>query len=450
MPGRKAYLCPHKPPESMQIVYLFNSTTDLALAADCAPFRPAAHLRTMENDLALLPALCGKGDEEARLCLTFDALDQAARRGGRTRALRLLPGAPGQTPQSEAVDIDLRRCLLRPWGWNRDVRLRALRAGLPELLPEGEEIAPALACGTDGPTGRLRLIPSESQLNAWRRLSHRAAWLDLPLPETPGLRPIRKTEAFTTEEVGRFLREAGSASGLILKRPYSCSGRGLLKLPPPTPETPCLPPAEAQAARWMADGFRLQGSLVAEEYMEKAADLAMLFQAGFEPAPEGGLRYRVRPAGLSLFRTDARGAYCGNLLLSDRLIAQYLRQQFGLPADLLADTARALARLLQERLEPAAYCGPVGIDQLVARTADGFRLCPVVEVNLRHTMGFVAHALADRLAPELPDSCPANDASLPFFAVEPCSSALSAASAQSLHLLPPDSQASFRAVLRRL
>ena len=115
----------------MQTVCLFNSTSDLALASDCAPFRPPKGLRAMENDLALLPALCSEEEKEAPLCLTFDALDLAARRGGCTRALRLLPSAPGLPARCETADIDLRRCLLRPWGWNRDVRLRALRAGLP-------------------------------------------------------------------------------------------------------------------------------------------------------------------------------------------------------------------------------------------------------------------------------------------------------------------------------
>ena len=146
----------------MQTVCLFNSTSDLALASDCAPFRPPKGLRAMENDLALLPALCSEEEKEAPLCLTFDALDLAARRGGRTRALRLLPSAPGLPARCEAADIDLRRCLLRPWGWNRDVRLRALRAGLPELLPPARRPAPPSAAVRTRPRDSSALSPPMS------------------------------------------------------------------------------------------------------------------------------------------------------------------------------------------------------------------------------------------------------------------------------------------------
>lgn len=437
----------------MQIVTLFNSTSDLALAANRAPFLPPARLRAMENDLALLPALLASEAGEPPLCLTFDALDRAARRGGRTRALRLLePKEPGGVPRQEEVDVDLRHCLLHPWGWNRDVRLRALRAHLPEWAPAEANVPPYLIYGCHPATGCQRLIPSEEQLDAWRRLSHRGAWLPLTLPPHPLRRPIRKALLAAQSDLLALSARWPDAIGLILKRPYSCSGRGLLALPPlSSDKASTLPQLPPHVERWMADGFRLQGSLVAEECMPKAADLAMLFQAGFYSSPGGRLRYRVRPAGLSLFSTDARGAYCGNLLLPDYLIADRLRQQFQLPASLLTDTARSLARLLQQQLAPAAYCGPIGVDQLVARTAAGFRLCPVVEVNLRHTMGFVAHALAARLAPALPPNNLSATAPIPFFAVEPCTAPLQEGASPSARLLLPSlPQASFRAVLRRL
>lgn len=434
----------------MQTVCLFNSTSDLALASDCAPFRPPKGLRAMENDLALLPALCSEEEKEAPLCLTFDALDLAARRGGRTRALRLLPSAPGLPARCEAADIDLRRCLLRPWGWNRDVRLRALRAGLPELLPPGAAADPSLCCGPDTATGRLRLIPSENQLSAWRRLSHRGAWLSLPLPEGPLLRPARKAEVRSAGEAARCLEDWGAASGLMLKRPYSCSGRGLFEVSPPAEKEAPSALAAPHAARWMADGLRLQGSLIAEERLEKASDLALLFRAGYEAAPDGELRYAVRPAGYSLFRTDARGAYRGNLLLPDSLILRRLEQDFGLPPTLLPETAAALARALQERLQPAAYCGCVGVDQMVVRAAGGYRLCPVVEVNLRCTMGFAAHALARRLAAHgaLPGGSGAETP--PFFTLQARKNAAAPwPGGEARPLLPEGPQALFRAVLGR-
>ena len=42
------------------------------------------------------------------------------------------------------------------------------------------------------------------------------------------------------------------------------------------------------------------------------------------------------------------------------------------------------------------YLGPVGVDMFVYHDAEGYHLNPCVEINLRHTMGMVAHAIAQR------------------------------------------------------
>jgi hypothetical protein len=57
-----------------------------------------------------------------------------------------------------------------------------------------------------------------------------------------------------------------------------------------------------------------------------------------------------------------------------------------------------VAALVCARLHEEGYCGPVGVDALEHRGG----LHPLLEVNARYTMGFVALAVERALAPSEP------------------------------------------------
>lgn len=157
-----------------------------------------------------------------------------------------------------------------------------------------------------------------------------------------------------------------------VKAPWSSSGRGV---------------------RHIADGnlaglegiIRRQGSLLVERAYDKVEDFAMLFRSrqgkvGFE--------------GYSLFDCARGSAYAGNLLLTDLEIEQRLAQYVSLQdlrrlRDALEDCLTAIVGPL--------YTGPLGVDMMIARTPTrGYAIVPCVELNLRYTMGFIAHAQALR------------------------------------------------------
>jgi len=126
-----------------------------------------------------------------------------------------------------------------------------------------------------------------------------------------------------------------------------------------------------------------QGGVVAEPVLRKVQDFAMEFYMD---------KSITRFAGYSLFRSATSGAYTGNELLSDSRIEEKLAAY--IPVALLH-------RLRETLLEELAACFPLytgyaGVDMMICETAEGYRMQPCVEINLRMNMGMVARRIHDR------------------------------------------------------
>lgn len=323
----------------MRRLWLFNPENDLALAAGRASYTPPAAAVRLRRSGALLPMWLAGADDYV-LC------DGAPRewiermRGDFGLGGRVWDGSLPVSPT--------------PWGWSQHSRGVYERAGVP---PD--------------------MLPDDDRLEVYRELSHRrtAAWLHrlvaakLDFEIWPGASEIR-----SGEELRDYISRYGEVA---VKLPWSSSGRGVSF----ADSTTDLRQAEGAIARY--------GSVLAEPRAERLADLAMLYMAG-----EGGVEYR----GLSVFETDARGGYQGNVVAGQETLVARVGALY--PAERLRKVAKAvgdgLAQLLGGR-----YRGPVGVDMLLARTSDGETvLHATVEINLRYTMGFVALALAPRVEGE--------------------------------------------------
>jgi hypothetical protein len=122
-----------------------------------------------------------------------------------------------------------------------------------------------------------------------------------------------------------------------------------------------------------------------EEWKDKVCDLAMEFYS------DGTT---VQFAGYSLFTTDQRGAYQGNILASNDKIEQMLSQYIATAT--LHEVRDALCSITTSLIAPH-YRGYLGIDMIVYRHTDGTLLLhPCIELNLRMSMGMVARTIADR------------------------------------------------------
>lgn len=290
--------------------HLFNPENDLALAAGTANFTPPKNVVAFRNALAALPAwLADEGDN-----IYAPGLDESwLRRAGLSVGLRH-EGEPA------------------PWGWSANAVARFRALGIEGPFPDTE---------------RHRLLSHRrSALDLRRNLEGK---LSYPLPPLP-------------QEI-TSVNDLPPTDRIILKSPWSCSGRGVVD---------CEGMSRENIMRRAADSIRRQGSVMVEPKLRKLRDFAMLFDNG-------------RYCGLSLFLTSGT-AYTGNIVAPQSELADML----GTP--LLNETAAAVEQSL-----PADYRGPLGVDMMIYLADNGRELiCPTIEINFRRTMGFMALALQRR------------------------------------------------------
>ena len=190
-------------------------------------------------------------------------------------------------------------------------------------------------------------MPDDSLLDIWRQLQHRSTLL----PLQPGSRAVT-----LRDEVEEMLALHGD---VVLKAPWSGSGRGLRWIGSRMTE---------HDIRWMDKVVREQRCVIAEPRRRVADDFALEYRV------HGGRLFFV---GYSLFQSE-QGVYRSNLLLSDEAIAAR--------TGIAARKRTELEEWLSLHIAPH-YEGPLGVDFI--RTEDG--AVHVSELNLRHTMGLVAH-----------------------------------------------------------
>ena len=221
-----------------------------------------------------------------------------------------------------------------PWGWNVVLRQQLLDAGVD-----------------------IRLLPSPERLERLRQLQHRATLLPLQ-PDTHWAKGV--------DEVERLLNELPRA---VLKAPWSGSGRGLRWV------DSALTDLDKQ---WVQRMAKHQGGVIVEPWRDIELECAL----EYEVRPRGGkptLLFR----GLSLFESR-HGVYRGNWLWDDDIIQRLIEAR----TNHFSKTRSAVERWLRRTIVPY-YAGPIGIDLHV----DSQGALYVGEMNLRHTMGMVAHAL---------------------------------------------------------
>jgi len=240
---------------------------------------------------------------------------------------------------------------IRPWGWDRLVRKHLRSAGIDESL-----------------------LPTDDILDNLRTLAHRKTSItamDYIRQQCSSLSvPVSAKLLTHIDEVADYIAQHRDC---IFKSPYSGNGRGNLYAHGEFSPT---------LRRQCSGVLRRQGALLAEPLYDVVQDFAMEFAC----TPK-----EVRFSGYSLFRTLHYG-YAGNELRSDHDIESILSQWLDISE--LKIIQNVLKTFIQEKIQPH-YSGCVGVDMFVYK-ADGFQLNPMVEINLRMTMGMAAHILYER------------------------------------------------------
>ncbi|MFT5435094.1 MAG: hypothetical protein ACI9OJ_005811, partial [Myxococcota bacterium] len=283
---------------------------------------------------------------------------------------------------------------LRPWGWSPHTQRKLARLG--KLSPDG----PMITVDLQSPA-RRELISKAWAASVLRDLSADAGWPDWWTGPTAPAMVVTEPGA-AQAAVGQLLQTHDT---VVVKSPYSTSGRDTLRLnrvPIDGVPTAGVPTAGATLG-WIERQLAKQGHLLVEPWLRNVANLSALLTV-----PKHG---RPRLLGTTRFFTNRAGQYQGTLLGRattglPNSIQRWLTDSGHEPRRLMTAIERTV-NLVGRRLSESGYAGPAGIDMLVEQTDDTastvhatpYRLKPIVEVNVRFTMGHVALNLARHCAP---------------------------------------------------
>lgn len=222
-----------------------------------------------------------------------------------------------------------------PWGWSqRAARVFEKRGVSCDLIPDMEIIA--------GMSRRSTAIEIRQLLGVESGEEH-----------------------FDIDKLTQYISDSNGQ--VIIKAPLSCSGRGIIdcRITPPS--------VVINRARAI---FRHQGSVITERALDKQLDFAALFEA---------VNSDIEFVGWSLFNTGTGGNYQGNIVAPQNEFAKQLSKA--------ESWIEPLRQALKKTIAPY-YNGPLGVDMMFY--GKDLKVMPCIEVNLRRTMGFVAHDLAER------------------------------------------------------
>lgn len=247
----------------------------------------------------------------------------------------------GLCPESEEDPLSI-----VPWGWNKVLRCRLLKQGVS-----------------------ADRMPSEAQLDTIRELSHRrtaaqaSAYVQTHLPQIEW--PPLPVFAESPEQVEQA---AAQHKDWILKAPWSGSGRGLRW------GRGALLPTDRG---WCKNTIASQGSVEVGARAKVVQDFAMLWRC----------HCKLEFVGYSLFSTK-NGVYSENVMWTDSQIEKHLQKY--IPLETLYLVRQTLGLFLSDTFV-GKYDGFLGVDQFVYQIDERYLLHPAVEINVRMTMGLLAH-----------------------------------------------------------
>lgn len=324
-------------------LYIFNPDTDLALANNRENYMPPARVKKMTQELELLPLWYAREDS----CIYAPSSSGDAEFIAKAKELFAVKAKHindfSQFPCDEDIEIT-------PWGWNVSLRKLLLNRGVASTH-----------------------LPTLQELAQYRMLSGRDK-------DTEILHSLQPTKEFTAEVINNVeecRKYARKIPRCIFKAPWSGSGKGLLW---------CWGKYDDKSDGWCQRVIKEQGFVVATPIYNKLQDLALEYYSD----GKGNISF----IGYSLFTTNTKGAYQGNILQSSERHRKALSEYLSLEELDVTDA------LLREKLSVTYghnYKGYIGVDMIICRTNNGkIALHPCVEINMRMNMGVLSVILADR------------------------------------------------------
>ncbi|MDR1584777.1 MAG: hypothetical protein LBS07_01195 [Prevotellaceae bacterium] len=335
--------------------HYFNPGHEAAVLNASPYYMPPAHVAQMQRDLAFLPAwYASDGD--------YVLVEQALPNDFRNYLNEIFGLNVRAVTGKDLPEItnQINGCKVHLWG----VSPQSIR--LFETLDEKFNLNLSIPRWKDSYAGYCH-----------RRRA--AEWLSILCRQLPGISSQLVPRFYTSVESIEDALQKESGTAFLAKAPYSSSGRGLLWLPKGG-----LTRTERQILHGI---IKKQKSVALEYVLRKTTDFAMEFTC------ENGFNSEF--TGYSLFKTNSKGAYDGNIIASQSDIKQIINKQIG--NELIEKVKNSLMELINIHLIPF-YTGYAGVDMMIYEQNGNVALHPCVEINLRSNMGIIALNLQKHIA----------------------------------------------------
>lgn len=332
------------------VVHWFNPNAELQVAAGRRGVRffPKKMSASMEEDCEMVMLAWCRQDDITLM-----------RKPPSNEHLAYLKRAGFRLPEIVAMGALNERKLggMRPWAWSPDAA---------ELLRgNAGQVSPSVAW-------------------QWREAIP-AEWLSKEI----GVRLLERLGVVERGDICRTVEAAMTViismleSGRVLvKGAFGCAGRDHLRVDAGE---------ETQAGEWVTRVLADHGCVVVERWRERVADFSVLYEMDDD---------KVDLVGMTVMENDERGRFLGSRVapkwgsLLDPEVAAFLYRE----AQVMDWYQEKIPTVLSEILP--GYVGPLGVDAMVFREVDGtLGWSPVVELNVRMTMGRVALELMGKSRP---------------------------------------------------
>lgn len=342
----------------MSRIHYFNPGHETAVLKGTRNYTPPSNVRKMQKDLAILPVWYAEPEDLVYIpeITPSDFLDSQPKE---------LHPFPTLVTETSLANYSSTPSLLQasPWGISPQSlhlfdKLKE-STGIPMSIPEWKEEYTRL-------TGRQTAADCLEKIRTYLP--------DMAIPAIPCF-------CASVREVEEQMLLCDTP--FVLKTPFSSSGRGLLWIWEKELDT--------KDKNWINGAINKQGTVSIESGLEKVQDFAMEFHSD----GQGHVGYE----GLSVFNTEERGAYSGNVMECQASMRTRVTRFTG--EEVFRRIQETVARVLSD-IYGSIYTGYLGVDMLVYKQKDGsFSIHPCVEINMRYTMGMVALRLFQKhITPE--------------------------------------------------
>jgi len=341
-------------------IYLFNPTSDFAIANGDKNWQPNKTLQKMEADLATLPMFFATNHD---IVLVDEMPDVGFIKSMNELCFKIPDFVLKKELNNSKSVLYTSKNRLIPWGWS----------------PAAHQLFAPLknSCAVG-----FRNSPVFNWSEKHREISSRKFALDILFEIAESLKKnwiIGPDQVVNCNSPADIEIAVTKWEKIILKAPWSSSGRGLQ----PITKTPIHPKVWEK----INAVIREQGYIMAERLQKKVHDMAFIFEMKEK---------RARFLGVSHFFTNNKGQYAGNWLngLPNNMspeIADFIR-------DCINELVSPMTHIIEKSILAELHEGIFGIDMLIFKdNLNRLRINPCLEINVRHTMGAISLQLENKL-----------------------------------------------------